>query len=114
MPNDPENRLEPADENPYGPAVENVITTANESWFRQLLGILTISAATLFFFLIVFVGPLAWILRDGLGPNATESTAPDAIAQAFWTFYFGPAALTTALIATVAALMRYFLAKPPQ
>ncbi|MGB0597498.1 MAG: hypothetical protein ACPGLY_12495 [Rubripirellula sp.] len=114
MANDPENPREPADENPYVPAVENVTTPARESWFQQLLGILTISAAALFFFVIAFVGPFAWILRDGLGPNATESTVSDAIAQTFWTFYFGPAALTTALIAAVTALMRYFLAKPPQ
>ncbi|MDF1841777.1 MAG: hypothetical protein P1U77_10095 [Rubripirellula sp.] len=114
MANVAENPLEPADENPYVPAAENMTTPAKESWFRQLLGILTISAAALFFFVIVFVGPFAWILRDGLGPSATESTASNAIAQTFWTFYFGPAALTTALVAAVAALMRYFLAKPPQ
>ncbi|MDG2220582.1 MAG: hypothetical protein P8L85_04335 [Rubripirellula sp.] len=114
MANDPENPLEPADENPQVPATEPPTTPAKESLLRQLLGIITISAGALFFFAVVFVGPFAWILRDGLGPSATNSNASDAIARMFWTFYWGPAVLTTALITVVAALMHRFLTKPPQ
>jgi len=43
--------------------------------------------------LIVFLmmlSPLIWILRDGLGPDATDSSGFDALGCFFMTFYFGP------------------------
>ena len=35
-------------------------------------------------------GPIAWVVRDGLGPGATDSHGWDALARFFWTFYWGP------------------------
>jgi len=35
-------------------------------------------------------GVCAWILRDGLGPNAVESEGWEALTRSFWTFYWGP------------------------
>jgi len=35
-------------------------------------------------------GPIAWIVRDGLGPSAVESHGWEAARQFFWTFYWGP------------------------
>ncbi len=42
---------------------------------------------------ILVVGPLAWIMRDGLGPEATSSRGLDAIAAWTTTFGYGPVAL---------------------
>ena len=35
-------------------------------------------------------GPMAWILRDGLGPDSVESHGWEAARRFFWTFYWGP------------------------
>ena len=35
-------------------------------------------------------GLYAWILRDGLGPDATTSTGLAAFSRLFWTFHWGP------------------------
>jgi len=35
-------------------------------------------------------GMFAWILRDGLGPNAVESDGWEALRKAFRTYYWGP------------------------
>ena len=40
-------------------------------------------------FLIVLLGPLVWILRDGLGPSSTESRGLQAFEKMFRTFYWG-------------------------
>ena len=34
--------------------------------------------------------PIAWIIRDGLGPSSVESTGYEAILRCFKTFYVGP------------------------
>ena len=34
--------------------------------------------------------PIAWIIRDGLGPSSVESTSYEAILRCFKTFYVGP------------------------
>ena len=34
--------------------------------------------------------PIAWIVRDGLGPNSVESSGFEAILRCFKTFYVGP------------------------
>ena len=34
--------------------------------------------------------PIAWIIRDGLGPSSVESTGYEAILRCFKTFYIGP------------------------
>lgn len=41
----------------------------------------------------VGVGPLCWVLRDGLGPDATESSGWAAVERFLPTFYWGPVAL---------------------
>lgn len=69
------------------------------SLFLSLSGFSTI-------FLLLFVGPLAWILRDGLGPEATDSAGWNAIRRMFWTFYWGPATLTGLVMLLTAALFR--------
>jgi hypothetical protein len=39
------------------------------------------------------LGPLCWILRDGLGPNSVDSHGTDAVARFCLTFYWGPTLL---------------------
>ena len=39
---------------------------------------------------VIGVGPLCWILRDGLGPNAVESHGGWAVARFLMTFWWGP------------------------
>ena len=34
--------------------------------------------------------PIAWIIRDGLGPGSVESNGYEAILRCFKTFYVGP------------------------
>ena len=43
------------------------------------------------------LGVFAWILRDGLGPEAVESEGWAALARCFWTFYWGPVFLVLVL-----------------
>lgn len=50
-------------------------------------------AVTSLLVLIVLLAPFAWILRDGLGPDATESFGLRALQRAFMTFYWGPIAI---------------------
>ena len=36
------------------------------------------------------VGPLCWLLRDGLGPDSIDSHGTHAVARFLLTFYWGP------------------------
>ncbi|MFT7676315.1 MAG: hypothetical protein ACI8QC_000285 [Planctomycetota bacterium] len=45
--------------------------------------------------------PCAWILRDGLGPDSVESKGWHALEQFYWTFYWGPVALSLAAAACI-------------
>ena len=38
----------------------------------------------------LLIGPLAWILRDGLGSDSVASTGINAILKFLMTFYWGP------------------------
>lgn len=49
-----------------------------------------LSAALIFWLLMA---PLAWILRDGLGPDAVASHGLEALTRALACFYWGPVAL---------------------
>lgn len=41
-------------------------------------------------FWVVGIGPLCWLLRDGLGPNSVDSHGWHAIVRFLLTFYWGP------------------------
>jgi hypothetical protein len=41
---------------------------------------------------LVGVGPLTWILRDGLGPGSVDSHGERAAVRFLMTFYWGPVA----------------------
>ena len=45
--------------------------------------------------------PFAWILRDGLGPNATTSEGMHAVSRFFMTFYSGPIFLVLIVLAVL-------------
>jgi len=41
-------------------------------------------------FAIIALLPFAWLMRDGLGPDATTSSGIQAMSRCFMTFYSGP------------------------
>lgn len=45
------------------------------------------------FFWVMGLGPIIWILRDGLGPDAVESHGMEALRRFLLTFYWGPIGL---------------------
>lgn len=38
-------------------------------------------------------GVVAWIVRDGMGPDSVESHGWEALTRFFWSFYWGPVLL---------------------
>jgi hypothetical protein len=72
--------------------------------------VLVVSGITVFF-LVVLIGPLVWILRDGLGPDSTDSIGWGAVTRLFWTFYWGPATLLACLVGVVAYICRRRIAR---
>lgn len=81
-------------ENPYS-SPESTRTPIPWSLVAATTSVILTGSATLL--LIVLLGPLAWILRDGLGPSSTESSGLQAFEKMLGTFYWGP-------LTTVAAL----------
>jgi len=47
--------------------------------------------------LLVLV-PFAWLMRDGLGPDAASSSGMHAVSRCFTTFYSGPIVLGLVLL----------------
>ena len=92
-------------------APAEMLAPAKEPVLRRTLGGTVIASAAIFLFALVFIGPFAWILRDGLGPASVDRKGVEAMARTFWTFYWGPVTLTAILISTVAALMRRVIKK---
>ncbi len=45
--------------------------------------------------------PIAWIIRDGLGPSSVESTCYEAILRCFKTFYIGPILILLGVLKTI-------------
>ena len=50
--------------------------------------------------------PIAWIIRDGLGPSSVESTGYEAIIRCFKTFYIGPILI---LLGVLKLSLKFFL-----
>ena len=69
----------------------------------KLLSILQLLVESFLFVALIGVLPVAWILRDGLGPDSVASSGLAAISRTFMTFYVGPAIL---LLASFALLLR--------
>ena len=44
----------------------------------------------LLIFAVIALLPFAWIMRDGMGPDAVASFGTQALARCFMTFYSGP------------------------
>ena len=63
---------------------------------KSLLPGLLVLVDALLLLAVLCVAPLAWILRDGLGPESVQSTDFSAIGKAFMTFYTGPTILLLA------------------
>jgi hypothetical protein len=67
--------------------------------------LLSIIWAFLLFWVAAF-GPLCWILRDGLGPNAVDSSGWQAFMRFFMTFFWGPISLLLLLVVGLDACIR--------
>jgi hypothetical protein len=52
----------------------------------------------LLIFWAMAIGPLCWLLRDGLGPAAVDSRGADAVVRFLLTFYWGPALVVIAAL----------------
>lgn len=39
---------------------------------------------------LISISPFIWIVKDGLGPSAVDSSGLEALYRFFITFYFGP------------------------
>jgi hypothetical protein len=50
------------------------------------------------FLWLIGVGGFAWILRDGLGPDAVATTGGAVLVRTFWTFYWGPVCLALLVV----------------
>ena len=84
-------------ENPYdSPAT--VPIAERSSFALPLLAAVSLLAGAAMLILVFVIGPFVWILRDGLGPDATNSTWMQAMSRMFWTFYWGPATLAATFI----------------
>jgi len=63
-----------------------------------LIVYLSIVLLGIFVGLVVYAyGSWAWLMRDGLGPNAIETSGSAAIVRTFWCMYFGPVSLVIVL-----------------
>lgn len=80
-------------ENPFGsPATAPV--AERSSCMLPLLAAVSRLAGDALLILVFVGGPFVWILKDGLGPDATSSTRMHAMSRMFWTFYWGPVKLS--------------------
>lgn len=50
---------------------------------------------------VIALLPFAWLMRDGLGPNATTSSGIHAISRCFMTFYSGPILVALVVLAVL-------------
>jgi hypothetical protein len=62
---------------------------------------------------LVGVGPLCWILRDGLGPNSVDTVGSGALVRFLMTFWWGPV-LAGLILARLALSRRRAEARPHQ
>ena len=62
---------------------------------RFRIGLVIINSALV---ILILVSPLVWVLRDGLGPGATDSSAFSALYRFSMTFYFGPVVVTLLIL----------------
>jgi hypothetical protein len=60
------------------------------------------------FLLLLLLGlPFAWLMRDGMGPGAVESSGMAAVVKCLKTFYIGPALGLLALAVIGGWIMSY-------
>jgi hypothetical protein len=68
-------------------------SSANRAMYKTLLLISVILIVT-----GLLLSPLAWVLRDGLGPSAETSGGLEAAYRMFMTYYWGPAVTAGSLL----------------
>ena len=81
-------------------------TQAGPDMKIRMISVASVVANSLLGLVIIAVVPFAWLLRDGLGPNAVESAGMEALARCFMTFYTGPVVIVTSAVAIALHLMK--------
>jgi len=66
---------------------------------RRTIQTAAIVADTLLGVAVIVLLPFAWLLRDGLGPDAVESSGFHAITRCLMTFYTGPSIMALTAVA---------------
>ena len=94
-----------APQDPYD-SPTTVPSARRSSFVVALLTATSLFAGATLMILVVLIGPFVWILRDGLGPAATNSTGIQAMSRMFWTFYWGPATVVATLAFGGASFLR--------
>ena len=82
-------------ESPYRPPLDED-SSVKARVGRIVLEVALASVQVLLVFIVMFVGPFAWLLRDGLGPDSIPSSGLNAFVRMFWFFYWGPCSITLA------------------
>lgn len=81
------------DSNPYHSSLANASPKVARSQLTSTLFLVSLSVCVGLLVVVLMLTPLAWILRDGLGPSAVDSTGLNAAQRMFWCFYWGPVTL---------------------
>lgn len=64
----------------------------------DLLHVTAMITKALLLLAVIGIAPLAWVLRDGLGPNAVDSFGMAAFWRWFQTFWVGPLIIVLATL----------------
>ena len=92
-------------ENPYDSRATAPVAERSTIALPLLAAVSLLAGAALM--ILVFVGgPFVWILKDGLGPDATNSMGMQAMSRMFWTFYWGPVTLAATCTFLGASMLR--------
>ncbi len=91
--------------NPYHSphSAPNAGHSSSVFWVLTTISILT---GAVLLVLVAVIGPFAWILRDGMGPDATNSTWLQALTKMLWTFYWGPSSILAAIVCWGSSILR--------
>ncbi len=91
--------------NPYH-SPRSAPNAGHSSFVFLVLTTASILTGAVLLVLVSVIGPFAWILRDGLGPDATHSKGLQALTKMFWTFYWGPSSILAAIVCWESLILR--------
>lgn len=104
-------------ENPYEPPAANIAATSAAKIAPAPVAVVICQASIVLMgcatlFLVFCAGPVVWILKDGMGPDATDSSGLESLERMFWTFYWGPATVAAMGMLLGTLYWRFRLSRP--